>query len=136
MKVSSKFLLLFLLTVLLKVGPPLLLLECRSVNNVTTISIDRFYYNNNNYDDCSLINQIIERHYAAISLSKCNNSNSNSNFKQRKAKRKAFKCRHKGCKSCIDNYNYNRPIFDINRIQNQNRNWNSNQNHHDDRSDR
>ena len=77
MKVFIKFLL-FLLIVLPKVGPKL---ECQSNNNVTSISTDLFYYKNNDY---SLINQIIERHYAAISLSKSRSRSRVSKAKRRK----------------------------------------------------
>ena len=57
---------LILLCVLSTVG---LLSECQgsNINDVNDISINRFYYNN--YGN-GLINQIIERHYAQIYLSK------------------------------------------------------------------
>ena len=79
---SSKF---FLLIVLLIVLPTVgvLLLECQG-NTITNLSINRLYYNGSNNP---IVSQIIERHYATISLSasfqSCTNSKNKSKSKSK-----------------------------------------------------
>ena len=87
----SKLVLFLLLIVLPKVGH-LSLSECRS--NDTSISVNRFYYN---YNNNGLINQIIERHYAQISLK----SSHPNLFKYKRHKDKDKVC--EDCKDCSDN---------------------------------
>ena len=96
---SSK---LFLLLILSTVGVSLLLSECQG-NIVTNISINRFYYNNNDNNN-GPINQLIERHYAQAFLEIFLK---NKPRKARKRKGKACKvCRRKAprkaCSCCID----------------------------------
>ena len=99
---SSSFFKFLLLIVLPLVGISFFLLECQHQGNDNcNISINRSYYFSYNNGSKNPISQIIERHYASISLSKLNSSHMDWKSKSKSKKAKV------DLVSKIDRDNYN-----------------------------